>query len=156
MHVYLSPQRHGEHLDADVQALLAQLRQRDGGASAAKLGDPFLLEPRFDDVAAGELARRFGADFETALRTLPTGEWSGPVPSSYGMHVVFVRERSEERTAALADVRDDVGRKWVHDQREQLNDRYYADLRKRYEITVEQPSIAGAGGASKSDSAASK
>ncbi len=31
-HVYLSPQRHGEHLGADVQALLAQLRQRDGAA----------------------------------------------------------------------------------------------------------------------------
>ena len=85
-HVYLSPQRHGEHLGADVQALLAQLRQRDGKADAAKLGDPFLLELRFDDVAASELAHRFGADFETALRTLPTGEWSGPVPSSYGTH----------------------------------------------------------------------
>jgi hypothetical protein len=150
--VYLSPQRHGERLGADVQALIAQLHQRDGRVDASKLGDPFLLEPRFDDVAASELARRFGADFETALRRLPTGEWSGPVPSSYGTHVVFIRERNDERTATLADARDEVRRKWTHDQREQANDRYYADLRKRYEVSVERPTLAGAGGASTSSS----
>lgn len=155
-HVYLNPQRHGEHLGADVQALLAQLHQRDGTADASKLGDPFLLELRFDDVAAGELAHRFGADFESALRTLPTGEWSGPVPSSYGTHVVFVRERNDERTATLGDVRDDVRRKWVHDQREQVNDRYYADLRKRYKVTVERPTLAGAGGAATLSATASR
>lgn len=155
-HVYLSPQRHGEHLGADMQALLAQLRQRDGKADAARLGDPFLLELRFDDVAASELAHRFGADFETALRTLPTGAWSGPVSSSYGTHLVLISERADERTATLADARDSVRRKWIHDQREEANDRYYADLRKRYEVTVERPSLAGAGGASTSPATASR
>jgi hypothetical protein len=155
-HVYLSPQRHGEHLDADVQALLAQLHQRDGTADVSKFGDPFLLELRFDGVAASELERRFGSDFETAMRALPTGEWGGPVPSSYGMHVVFIRERNDERTATLADVRDDVRRKWMQEQREQANDRYYADLRKRYAITVERPAIAGEGGASTSPATASR
>jgi hypothetical protein len=143
-HVYLSPQRHGEHLGADVQQLLVQLH-RDGTADVSKLGDPFLLELRFDDVAASELARQFGADFETALRTLPLGQWNGPVPSSFGTHVVFVRERADERTATLADVRDDVRRKWVQDQREQANDRYYADLRKRYAVTVERPALVDGG-----------
>ena len=153
-HVYLSPQRHGEHLGADVQALLAQLH-RDATADASKLGDPFLLELRFDDVAANELERRFGADFETALRTLPTGEWSGPVPSTYGMHIVLIRERNNERTATLADVRDDVRRRWMQGQREQANDRYYADLRRRYAVTVERPALVD-GGASTTPATASR
>lgn len=154
-HVYLSPQRHGEHLDADTQALIAQLH-RDGTADASKLGDPFLLELQFNDVAASELERRFGADFETALRTLPTGEWSGPVPSSYGKHVVFIRERNDDRTATLADVREDVRRQWVQAQREQANDRYYADLRKRYEITVERAASSDDGSASTTPATASR
>lgn len=154
-HVYLSPQRHGGHGDADVQALLAQLRRNEGTADASKLSDPFLLELRFDGAAASELARLFGVDFETALRTLPTDEWSGPVPSSYGTHVVFLRERADERTATLADVRDDLRRKWLHDQREQANDRYYADLRKRYLVTVERPAPVD-GGASTAPATASR
>jgi parvulin-like peptidyl-prolyl isomerase len=155
-HVYLSPQRHDDHLGADAQALLAQLHQRDGTADVSKFGDPFLLESRFDDVSASELERRFGADFETALRALPAGEWSGPVPSSYGMHVVYIRERNDERTATLTDVRDDVRRKWMQDQRQQANDRYYADLRKRYAVTVERPAIADDGSASTSPATASR
>jgi hypothetical protein len=155
-HIYLSPQRHGAHLAADVQALLAQLHQRDGTGDASKLGDPFLLELRFNDAAASELTHLFGADFETALRTLPTGAWSGPVSSSYGTHLVLISERANERTATLADVRDDVRRKWTHDQREQANDRYYADLRKRYEVTVERPTPAYANGASTSPATASR
>jgi hypothetical protein len=155
VHVYLSPQRHRENLGADVQALLTQLR-RDGTADASKLGDPFLLELRFDDVAASELTHVFGADFETALRTLPTGAWSGPVSSSYGTHLVLIRARADDRTATLADVRDDVRRKWIHDQREQANDRYYADLRKRYEVIVERPTLARAGDASTSPATASR
>jgi len=141
MHVYFSPPQHGDHLGADVQRLLAQLH-RDGTVDASKLGDPFLLETHFDDVAASEVAHRFGAEFEAALRTMSIGEWGGPVPSSYGSHVVFIRERNDERTATLADVRDDLRRKWTHDQREQANDRYYADLRKRYAVTIERPAPA--------------
>jgi hypothetical protein len=154
-HVYLSPQRHGEHLDADAQALLAQLH-RNGTADASKLGDPFLLDLRFNNVAASELARHFGVDFETALRTLPTGVWSGPISSSYGTHIVLISERADERTATLADVRDDVRGKWMQEQREQANDRRYADFRKRYEVTVERSALAHDGGASTSPATASR
>ena len=141
-HIYLDPQRRGEHLDADAQAALVRLR-RDGPTAASKLGDPFLLELRLDDAAAGEIARQFGSDFEVALRMLPIGEWSGPVSSSFGAHVVLVRGRSTERTATLADVRNDVRRKWTQDQREEANDRFYRDLRDRYAVTVERPASTG-------------
>jgi hypothetical protein len=153
-HIYLNPQRHGERLDADVQRLLAQLR-RDGPAAASQLGDPFLLDLELDDAAAGELARQFGGDFEIALRTLPIGEWSGPVSSSFGTHVVLIRKRNAERTAVLADVRDDVRRKWIQDQRERANDRFYSDLRKRYAVTVERPASIG-GDASMAPATASR
>jgi len=139
LHVYLSPQRHGDSLASDAQALLAQLRKSDGTTDASNLGDPFLLELRFDNAAAGEIAGQYGADFETALRTLPTGQWSGPVSSSYGSHIVLLRERKDERPAALSDVRADVRRKWINEQRERANARYYAELRKRYDVIVERP-----------------
>jgi hypothetical protein len=41
-------------------------------------------------------------------------------------------------------VREEVRREWIRDQRQQSNERFYADLRKRYEVTVERP-IANAG-----------
>ena len=153
-HVYLDPQRHGDHINADAQALLAQLR-REGAAAASELGDPFLLALDLDDVAASDVAREFGSDFESALRTLPVGEWSGPVSSGFGTHVVLMRGRDAERTAALGDVRDDVRRKWTQAQREHANDRFYNDLRKRYSVIVERPASTD-GDASKAPATASR
>lgn len=142
-HVYLNPQRHGQRLAGDTQVLLAELQRVGATADASKLGDAFLLEHRFQSVTASELVRLFGAGFETALRTLPTGEWQGPVPSGYGAHLVFVDRRDDGRVAALELVREEARREWIHDQRQQANGRFYADLRKRYEVTVERPTASG-------------
>lgn len=137
--VYLDPQRHGERLTSDMQALLAELQRAGGAADAGKHGDSSLLEHRFHDVTASELARLFGARFETALRAAPTGTWMGPVPSGYGVHLVLLAARDEGRIAPLEEIRDDVLREWTYAQRKQANERFYADLRERYEVTIERP-----------------
>jgi hypothetical protein len=36
-----------------------------------------------------------------------------------------------------------VNREWIHDQRQRANERFYADLRKRYQVTVERPTENG-------------
>lgn len=136
-HVYLDPQQHGQRMEADTQSLLAALRPLGGGGDASKLGDAFLLGYVFRDVKASEVVRLFGARFETALRTLPTGQWQGPVTSGYGAHLVFIDERDDDRVAELDQVRDEVRRAWLDEQRRQANERLYADLRKRYDVLVE-------------------
>ena len=143
--VYLNPQRQGPRLADKIQTMLAQLRM-GAVADPSKLGDAFLLEHRFENVTASDLVRVFGAGFETTLRAVPTNEWQGPVPSGYGMHLVFVDKRADGQAAALEHVRSEVRREWIHDQRQQANERFYAGLRKRYEVTVER--LTANGGAS--------
>jgi hypothetical protein len=145
VHVFVDPQRHGAAVDADVAALRAALVA--GGDETAAVGDPFLLAHEFADVEAGELARLFGARFETALRTLPPGEWAGPVQSGYGLHLVRIGRRDDSTPADLADVRDAVAREWQDEQRRLANERYYTALLARYDVTVERPPGDGAGAA---------
>ncbi|HEY3256939.1 MAG TPA: peptidylprolyl isomerase [Polyangiaceae bacterium] len=132
--IYLDPERHGARLADDARALLAQVQRP--GASSESSGDACLMPRSFDKTSASELSRMFGDKFETALRAAPIGQWSGPLASGFGLHLVLVRERAAERAASLADVRDDVRRAWLEAQQAQANARYYADLRKRYHVTV--------------------
>ena len=138
--VYLDPQRHGAHIASDAQRLLREL-QLAGIATLdpGKQGDPFLLDRRFDNMAASDLSRLFGTAFEAALRTAPIGKWIGPVASGYGTHLVLVRERQPERTAALADIRGAVRDEWMAAQRATANARFYADLRRHYVVTIDYP-----------------
>ena len=113
---------------------------RQGGQADAPVGgDAFLLGPRFDDIEADELARLFGTGFEAQLRDAPIGEWLGPVPSGYGVHLALVRSRVEESAPSLAAVHDAVRAEWLREQRLQANARFYEDLRSRYAVTVERP-----------------
>lgn len=138
-HVYLDPTVHGARLAQDAQALLTELRGVGSGAEVSARGDASLLPQRVEKMAAGELSRVFGSKFESALQELPLGQWSGPVASGYGLHLVLLQGRDEERTASLAEVRAEVRREWIDAQHAQANARYYAELRARYSVTVERP-----------------
>jgi hypothetical protein len=59
------------------------------------MGDSFLLEQNSAAVPAGEVSKQFGETFMTKLVDLPLGEWSGPIESGYGVHLVLVTDRSD-------------------------------------------------------------
>ena len=139
--VFLNPQRHGSQLQADAQRLLAALRTAPDDAALVKGGDPFLLDSHFERLPAGETARLFGADFEKALRTIATGQWQGPVTSSLGTHLVLLRLRDEPGPPRLADIQAEVRRAWMNEQRELANARFYAELRRRYDVKVQLPAV---------------
>ena len=137
--VYLNPERHGENLLRDVAELLAQLQQAGDKTELSELGDSFLLEHKFQSLPAGEIVKQFGAKFAAKLNELPLGQWQGPVESGYGVHLVFVNERTEGRVPPLAEVRDVVRREWANARRLEANDKFYQDLLKRYVVIIERP-----------------
>ena len=140
--VYLNPDLHGEHLTHDAAQLLAQLNQSGGNADVSALGDPFLLDRQFDALPAGEATKLFGEKFAATLGELAPGHWQGPLESGYGVHLVFISERTEGRLSALAEVRDDVRREWANARRREANETLYEAMRKRYVVTVESPRAA--------------
>ena len=139
--VYLNPERRGQNLARDTAQLLAQLRQAGAKVDFSELGDFFLLEHRFEAAPASEVAKQFGEKFATELGKLAPGGWHGPIESGYGAHVVFVSERMEGRVPALAEVRDAVQREWTNARRVETNEKFYAELLKRYSVTIERPQM---------------
>ncbi|HET9793834.1 MAG TPA: peptidylprolyl isomerase [Thermoanaerobaculia bacterium] len=137
-HVYLDPERHGADLARDTARLLVQLTAAGDTADVSALGDPFLLEHELDGAPAGDVARQFGEPFAKALARLDTGRWQGPVESGYGLHLVFVRERTEGRVPALSEVREAVRRAWDDERRSNANEKFYRELLKRYTVTIEE------------------
>ena len=71
--VYLDPSRHGQHLNAEAQEMLAKLNKMGAAADVSTMGDPFLLEGNSGDVSSRDVARDFGEKFAAALGALPVG-----------------------------------------------------------------------------------
>lgn len=126
-------------LARDAAQLLARLNQAGGKANVSTLGDPLMLDHKFYALPTSEVGKLFGEKFAAKLDELAPGQWQGPIESAYGLHLVFVSERTEGRLPALAEVRDAVSREWANARRMEANERLYETMLKRYVVTIERP-----------------
>jgi PPIC-type PPIASE domain len=107
------------------------------GRDPATLGTPTLLPSRMTHTAADLIARDFGDAFAAALETMPIGEWTGPIDSSFGAHYVRVSDRTSARVPLLAAVREQVTREWENDRRQRARADSYGRMRDDYEVSSE-------------------
>jgi len=133
-HVYLSTDKR-ETPEEDARQLLARLKKGEADIEGDRL---LMVESSFRDTAQGSVARVFGRGFAVRLLEIPIGEWSGPIRSGYGLHLVFLESRVEGEVAKLDDVRDAVAREWTVVRRREMNEALYQRLRENYSITVEK------------------
>jgi hypothetical protein len=137
--VFVNTARRGASGRAESEKLLVRLRAAGPGASIETLGDPSMLPAELPPGPLSEVERTFGAKFASGAHDLPLGQWSGPVESAYGLHLVLVAERVAAPRPALADVRPLVVRELLAErQRTQLQD-LYKGLLGKYTVTIELP-----------------
>ncbi|MDX0525479.1 hypothetical protein BMJ29_33080 [Sinorhizobium medicae] len=140
--VFLNPQRRGETLAQDAASVREALLT-DPAMDPSLLGDPTLLPsdlPLSDKTSIGQT---FGAEFVEVLDKIPAGQWTGPVNSGFGLHLIRVTERVPGRVPTLDEVRNAVAREWTNAKRKELEDQRFAELLKRYVVSIESPAGAG-------------
>jgi parvulin-like peptidyl-prolyl isomerase len=133
--VYLNAQKRGPAAQADAAALLVSLKK--DAAFATEAGDPTLLPPSVPLTDRQGIAQLLGDEFAAAVVALPVGDWQGPVPSGFGLHLVKVTGQEAGRLPALAEIRPQVEREWLNDRREAMARQKLGELLKRYKVTVE-------------------
>ena len=116
-----------------VARVLATLRT-DAAVDAASLGQTTLLPARLDLSPPGEVDAVFGKDFFARLEALPKGQWSGPVASGYGAHLIRILDTSPATTPPLAEVRAAVVRDWKAARATKIREQSYGRLRRRYTV----------------------
>ncbi len=139
VHVYYSREVRGEEAALAAGRDLAAL-----GANGAadeewrRMGDPFMLQREYAERSERELSELFGGGFARGLAELPTGEWSGPLASAFGVHLVRVLTRSAPGQPDLAQVRSRVLEDYRATRHREANEAAYESLHKRYRVTVER------------------
>jgi len=130
--VYFDPARHGDRLDDHIAAA-----QRALASGKAFTGDATMLPPTMEEATAIDVVRVFGTEFGERLKAMSVGGWHGPVPSTFGLHLVELTRHEAARSATLADVRDRVERDLSHARTEQANTAFYDKLRANYAVRID-------------------
>ena len=118
---------------AEAEAVRAALA---AGAAPAAVGRPTMLPGWMVGETAQAVDGQFGPGFFAEVVALPDGEWTGPVDSSFGSHLVRRGAVSVPETPPLSEVRDAALAAWRADRARALRDAQYAALRARYELRL--------------------
>lgn len=95
---------------------------------------PSLLPSRLPPSPPSVVDSTFGPGFHETVSALTPGDWSGPVESTYGPHIVRVLSKSLSRLPPLTEIRDIVERDWRATMRVKLAEQRLDALKNRYEI----------------------
>jgi hypothetical protein len=102
-----------------------------------------LLPRRFADASETTITSRFGESFGSTLFALDVGQWTGPVQSPFGTHLIRIEQIVEGRVPALDEIRGEVQREWLVDRREVAQQAVFDSLRDKYTITIEDYVVPG-------------
>ncbi len=146
-----------QYLDANVARYAAGARvsfdqiylgEDDAGAVKAKLarggdwqvlGAPISLPRSVEDTDRADIAKEFGEGFAQALAGVKVGEWTGPVASGFGQHLVRVRGVSAGEAPVLSQVRQRVENDWRAETAKAREAKAYQTLLDGYTITIAKP-----------------
>jgi len=126
----------GIRVDAEriAATALAALRR---GVDASQLGQASMLPTRVENAPSSMIARDFGAAFARQIESVPLGQWSGPIASSVGTHLVRVSARQPAAMPSLDAVRQVAAREWENERRLSARSASYDKLRGNYTVLVE-------------------
>ena len=140
--VFIDPDRRGDTTLDHAAAVKAKLvAQDDATGNPGTLGDDFMLQNYYPEKDTLEIQKLFGSGFTESLMELSAGKWHGPILSGYGTHLVYVHSINEPPATVFAEVQERVVQDWKAEKGAELNEQFYASLRDRYTIVVEEPAV---------------
>ena len=138
--LFLSLDRRGEEATDDAVLLIEELNA--GSLSADEIAqrtDRFMLPSDFNNHSSALIDRTFGAGFADGFEDLPIEQWTGPIRSGYGLHVVRIKSKTKESQPALETIESRVRQDFTFRRRREINEAVFDKLAQSYEIRFELP-----------------
>ncbi|MBB5212844.1 peptidyl-prolyl cis-trans isomerase [Microbulbifer hydrolyticus] len=133
--VFLDSEKRTEVAE-DARIILTKLT---AGKDPRTLSDSNLLQYRFENISADRIDRLFGSDFSLQFLELETGQWTGPLTSAYGEHLVRISSAEPRQQPDFAEIKADVLRDWQHKAQQDILQTQYETLRSNYRIRIDEP-----------------
>jgi len=119
----------------DAELILQRLRD---GENFAALAREFSLSPDRED--GGDLGYfsqgQLPPEFDEVLFQLPTGRFSDPVESPYGIHLFLVEHRRKAGIRSLQEVQDEISNKLSQEREEDAFQNWLENLREKTQVKI--------------------
>lgn len=134
-HLYLNPKNH-KNINKIAQSLVYSIQNIPYTQSMLEKGDTFYRDHYFKNVSAKKLSKVFSYSFIRTLEKLPERQWSRPLKSEFGVHLVYMFEKNETHTT-YNDIKEKVKRTYIIEKNRDIYEKFYENIQKEYHIILE-------------------
>jgi len=128
----------GENADPDRVAQTLAALNADQDTDPGEMGERTFLPGQLGLATVIVVNGVFGQGFFEQLVDLPQKKWSGPVVSTFGVHIVRITDILPERTPSLGEIRDLVQKDWREAKAFEVRENDYSQRRSRFVVEIER------------------
>lgn len=125
----------GEPSQEEIERVRLALKT---GGDASALGKASLLPMKMPPSHQASVDNTFGKGFFASVSAAPAGEWTGPIKSPYGQHMIRVIDLTRSETLPFEQVRQLVEADWRNAEGDKAKEDTYQAMKARYRIDLSQ------------------
>lgn len=138
-HIYFNPKEH-DNIKEKATVLYAKIKGKDFNATLPNYGDLFYKGSYFSKLTSNALFKIFSHSFTQDLQQLPIKQWSKPIASSYGFHLVYMEEINHIQKT-FNDRKEEIKNNYIIHNAKQNYENFFKELRKKYQVHIEPYSL---------------
>ena len=119
--------------DSETKAKLGLIDVLSGDAIKS---DPFILGNELNLISKNDIQKNFGISFYESLTTIDENQWSGPIASDYGLHIVFIKKKSSEYLPRLNQIYQKVYSDYIIMRRRENVINFLDEIKQEYEVII--------------------
>jgi peptidyl-prolyl cis-trans isomerase C len=136
--VYFSPDGRGDEAARNAALRLRSQLAATQSSRAAAQGDPFPGPIDYAALTQQDVARVFGSgELTDSIFKLPVGEWSAPLRSGLGWHLIYLDGVQAARLASFEEASASLRRDYLESEASRRNDEAFAKLKRQFTIVRE-------------------
>jgi hypothetical protein len=133
--IYYNRDQRGDRCEEDALQALDQIRQQIPKFNElSSFGDRFMLPAQYNDQTGQQVRSQFGEEFAQKVFSFEKNKWGGPIESGYGLHLVFVYEKTEAVTPGFMEVKAQVLKDMESDAKKAAKELFYTEILRNYQV----------------------
>ena len=135
--IYFSRSERGDRTEQDALEALTTLNDVFSDGQASSPGDRFMLPSYFAQLSQNDVLQQFGPEFAAALFETQPKIWAGPIPSAYGLHLLFIHEEIPAHLPPLTDIEPHVLVAMNSERQQVAIERLFQSFRDKYDFVFD-------------------
>ena len=119
--------------NSDIVAKESLVKLQKGDAVDS---DPFILGNNLNLMSKNDLEKNFGNSFYESLTLMDENQWSGPIASDYGLHIVFIKKKVSGYVPGLNQIYQKVYSDYLIMKRRENVISFLDEIKQEYEVII--------------------